>query len=383
MRVGEIDMLVHVSTSPYMDDRWLWIAVLLVCCAPARAQVPNWVVYPDKKWKTLSPQEAGITDVQAWNNWVEATKKTARGASLHGEDHSGRKWGVAITRAGYLVQTFGDPDYRFQTSSVGKCFTMACLQLAIDGGLIKSADDLIKDYWTGEGQLNGRHKHLDQGYHVFLTFNHLTSHRGAFPVTNGSWWNGKNYGAEAPKWSKWTGDPDKDNYAHARPGTVGRVYSSGGYWRLSQAVTAVWKKDLKQVLDERIMSHIGIPADRWDWTPGEVVHDKRDWYPEMPGYGEFLDPPYKIEGQIVRGGPGWVVMSAKDLARWGLLVANGGEWKGKRLLNRIQGHAGGNCSHVGGMGGNVFGSWGRVTSTFDQGGIPWKLFTKPPGVKAR
>ena len=70
------------------------------------------------------------------------------------------------------------------------------------------------------GGKNGRHKHLDQGYHVFLTFNHLTSHRGAFPVTNGSWWNGKNYGAEAPKWSKWTGDPDKDNYAHARPGTL-------------------------------------------------------------------------------------------------------------------------------------------------------------------
>lgn len=93
---------------------------------------------------------------------------------------------------------------------------------------------------------------------------------------------------------------------------------------------------------------------------------------------DFLDPPYKIDGQIVRGGPGWVVMSAKDLARWGLLVASGGKWKGKRLIRRIQGHAGGNGSHVDGTGGNVVGSWGRVTSTFKHGTIPWKLFDKPP-----
>ena len=56
------------------------------------------------------------------------------------------------------------------------------------------------------------------------------------------------------------GDPDYDNYAHAAPGSVSR-YSSGGYWRLSQALTAIWKKDLKQVLDERIPPAIGN-ADR-------------------------------------------------------------------------------------------------------------------------
>lgn len=123
---------------------------------------------------------------------------------------------------------------------------------------------------------------------------------------------------------------------------------------------------------------LGIPADRWDWTPGQVICENKDWYPKMPGYGGFLDPPYKIEVQIVRGGPGWVVMSAKDLARWGLLVANGGEWNGRRLICRVQGHGGGNGSHIGGNGGKVIGSWGRVTSTFNQSSIPWKLFDKLP-----
>ena len=47
-------------------------------------------------------------------------------------------------------------------------------------------------------------------------------------------------------WAKYTGDPDHDNYAHVTPGRTSR-YSSGGYWRLSQALTAVWGEDLKQV----------------------------------------------------------------------------------------------------------------------------------------
>ena len=32
------------------------------------------------------------------------------------------------------------------------------------------------------------------------------------------------------------------------------------------------------------------------------------------------------------GGPGWVVMSSEDLARFGLLVATNGIWNGHRLL---------------------------------------------------
>jgi len=345
----------------------------------AQVATPAWVAFPDKEWRSLAPREAGVRDVDAWNQWVEATTKRAHGAGFQGEDHSGNQWGVAITRGGFLVQTFGDPDYRFQTASLGKAFTIACLQLAIDERIIKSGDDLIKDYWTGEAQLNARHKHLNAGHHNQLTFNHLKNHTGAFPITNGwSWKIGTNYGTPAPKWANCTHDPDHDNCAHAEPGTVGRSYSSGGYWRFAQSLTAVWKKDLKQVLDECIMSHLGIPVDRWDWTPGEVVHDNRDWYPTMPGYGAFLDPPYNINGQVVRGGPGWVVMSAKDLARWGLLVATGGHWKGKRLISSIQGHGGGNGSHAGGTGGDVVGSWGIVTSNFVQSSIPWNLFVEPP-----
>jgi hypothetical protein len=52
----------------------------------------------------------------------------------------------------------------------------------------------------------------------------------------------------------------------------------------------------------------------------------------------------------VRSGPGWAIISASDLARFGLLVATRGIWKGQRLLDRrwLRGHSGGNKSGVSG-----------------------------------
>jgi CubicO group peptidase (beta-lactamase class C family) len=96
------------------------------------------------------------------------------------------------------------------------------------------------------------------------------------------------------------------------------------------------------VLDERLFRHLGIPADRWEWTTGKEVHDTRDFYPDFPNYGEYVDPPYEINGRAIRGGPGWVRISSADLARFGLLIATGGVWKGKRLIGSewLRGHAG-------------------------------------------
>lgn len=381
----------------------LLVLMVLVSCARQEGRdsvderrlehsVPDWVVFPDKDWLTLTPEQAfpdevpsyvtGSTTVSnrdAWDAWVSERNKKVSGATWQGEDHSNNRWGVAITCGGYLLQTFGDPDYRFQTASLGKAFTMACLQLALDEGRIASADDVIKNYWTGESQLNSSQKYLNQGHHNRLTFLHLARHTGGFPVTNGyTWRNCKNYDRVAPSWAKCTADPDSDNYAHAEPGNVEKSYSSGGYWRLSQALTAIWKKDLKKVVDEKLFSKMGIPPDRWDWTAGRTVREDASWYPDMPGYGLYLDPPYEIGGAVVRGGPGWVVMSAKDLARFGLLIATRGIWREQRLISDTQllrAHGGGNGSFVAGIGQGAMLSFGKVTSNgVDFLDIPLQLF---------
>jgi len=349
-------------------------------------EIPDWVTFPEEEWIEISPVEAGL-DVEQWKRFLAEAE--IRGAAWEGEVHEGNEWGAALARGGYLVHVWGDRDYRFQTASLGKAFVWAVLGLAAGAGMVRP-DDPIHRTWTGAGQLSHPHKHLDQGFHKNLTWRHILGprdkyeHHGGFPVTNGFYWrqgssghSADTSGRQIPKWAKWTGDPSYDNYSHAEPGTVA-IYSSGGLWRCAQALTALWKKDIKQVLDENLFGPMGIPADRWDWTPGKVVRETRDWYPHMPGYGDFLDPPYEIDGQTVRGGPGWVVMSPADLARFGHLIATRGNWKGDQLIDPrwLRNHAGGNGSFVGGESRN-YTAVGWVTTWGISFPFPEDLFVGP------
>ena len=338
----------------------------------SKVDIPDWVTYPKDKWRQISAAAAGL-DAERFDQLVSGAK--VEGAAWEGETHEGNDWGAVVTRGGYLVHSWGDPDYTYQTASVAKAFTRAVLGLAVRQGLIHE-DDRIYHTWTGEGQLSHPHKYLTEGHHSRLTWRHLigkaddtSMHYGGFPVTNGFFWRKRAYahsrrgfvngvftdrpdatddpGEPVPEWAKWTGDPLYDNYAHVEPGTQG-IYASGGIWRLSQSLTVLWGKDIKDVLDEQLFGRIGIHPERWDWVPGRVVFENENYYPSMPGYGGFIDPPYEIDGHVVRGGGGWAVMSASDLARYGLLVACGGVWEGERLLDAqwVHSHGGGNGSRL-------------------------------------
>ena len=135
--------------------------------------VPDWVTYPEEEWVTISPAEAGL-DAGGFERFLSGLD--VRGASFAGEDHGGTKWGVVLTRGGYLVQTWGDRHYRFQTASVGKAFAFALVGLAVADGLIEP-DDLISETWTGRGELSHPHKYLDEGHHRTLTWRLLIGNK--------------------------------------------------------------------------------------------------------------------------------------------------------------------------------------------------------------
>lgn len=113
---------------------------------------------------------------------------------------------------------------------------------------------------------------------------------------------------------------------------------------------AVWGRDLKDVLQERLLGPMGVPADRWDWYTGGWVKDQKHFYPDIQDSYTYLDPPYEIGGAPVRSGPGWVVISASDLVRFGHLVATQGVWEDRQLIDPqwLRGHSGGNRSGVSG-----------------------------------
>ena len=47
------------------------LTIVVACAISASpllaAQVPDWVVYPDEEWQTITAEEAGVEDVAAWD----------------------------------------------------------------------------------------------------------------------------------------------------------------------------------------------------------------------------------------------------------------------------------------------------------------------------
>lgn len=312
-------------------------------------EIPEWLTYPGDDWIEITPAEAGL-DVEAFDRFLSGLD--IKGASFGGEDHTGDKWGTVLTRGGYLVHAWGNRHYRFQTASMGKAFMWVLIGFAVEDGIL-DPDEPIHRTWTGEGEVSHPHKTLNRGHHRTLTWRHLigakdrSAHQGGFPMELGNAWAKGREGR--PEWATWTGDPFYDLYSHVEPGTK-EHYSSAGFWRLGQALTFVWDRDLKEVLDERLFGRIGVPAGRWDWYAGRTVSENKYLYPDIPDSYTYLDPPYEINGHVVRSGPGWVVMSPSDIARFGHLLATRGKWKGELLVDPkwLRGHSGGNRCGVSG-----------------------------------
>ena len=357
-------------------------------------EIPDWVTFPEEDWETINIMEAGI-EPDGFNDWINTLN--VNGANFGGEDHSAKQFGTVLTRGGYIIHSWGDRNYNFHTASVGKTLCWVLLAFAIQDGMV-DPDELVSKTWSGEGQLSHPHKYLNEGFHKSLTWRHLIGfkfgslHYGGFPMELGVRWKEKRTGLEEanavtgiPDWATWTGDPSYDLYSHAEPGTVG-LYSSAGFWRLGQALTVLWNRDLKDIIDERLFSKIGIASDRWDWYTGQTIKSQKYFYPDIPDSYTYLDPPYQINGNPIRSGPGWVVINASDLARFGHLLATRGNWKGEQIVSPewLRGHGGGNKSGVSGESVN-YTALGVVTTTgiehlhmtSRESFIPSELFLKP------
>lgn len=256
--------------------------------------------FPGTEWERKTPSEVGFDE--------EALQKLIPKVGTGG----------VIIRHGYLVASWGNIRTAVQTASMGKTFTGTCLGLAVDRGMVK-LDDPVWKTWTGEGELSHPHKYLNFGHHRKVTWRHFANMMSGFPDIDLSRPDGE------------MGDRTY-NFAQRPPGDE-YVYSDGGMWRFTQALTKLWGMDLKQLLDEKILSHMDVPADRWGWMPAQYLHDNL-MYPFWPGYGRYLDPPWEVDGHTVRAGPGWVVIGADDAARFGYLYLRNGRWRDEQLISR-------------------------------------------------
>lgn len=230
-----------------------------------------------------------------------------------------------IIKNGYIVAEWGDVNRVDMTFSVTKSFVSTVVGLAFDRKLIRSLQDKAADYSApvsaydplekNDNPTNfGKSRFIDlfeTPHNRQITWEHL--------LRQTSDWEGTLWGKP-----EWADRPDRDvnNWLDRKRNPVGTVYEYNDVRVnvLALAALNVWRKPLPQVLKENVMDEIGA-SNTWRWLGYEnswVVMD-----------GQII--------QSVSGGGHWgggMFISARDMARFGLLTARNGKWNNKQILSQ-------------------------------------------------
>jgi len=208
-----------------------------------------------------------------------------------------------ILHHGYIVAEWGEPERVDMTFSAAKSFLSTTVGLAVGDGLIRSIHEPVRKYvTTGEfdGALNSK-----------ITWDHLLRQTSDW---EGTLWGKPDWADRPPK-----GKAVEEYRArkHNEPGTSYK-YNDVRVNLLAYSALQVWRRPLPQVLKERIMDPIGA-SNTWRWY----------------GYENSWVNVDGVMVQSVAGGSHWgggMWISARDLARFGLLTLRNGVWNGKRLM---------------------------------------------------
>ena len=214
-----------------------------------------------------------------------------------------------VYRGGRLLAEWGATGRADMTFSVAKSYLALLVGLAVGDGLIKNLDDRVADSATDDGFASEQNRDI--------TWRHL--------LTQTSEWQGTLFGkedridhnrvvglqvAEAPKGTR---------RALNKPGSF-YEYNDVRVNRLSLSLLQLFKEPLPSVLKRRIMDPIGASSGwRWEGYRNSTVTIGGRPMVSVPGGGHW---------------GGGIVISARDLALTGLLVAQDGAWQGKQILPR-------------------------------------------------
>jgi CubicO group peptidase (beta-lactamase class C family) len=266
-------------------------------------------------WQKKAPAEVGMDPVklQAAVDWA-----LAHGSNWDFDKDQVRTFGIVlgplpkgraatngiILRHGYIVATFGNTKTNDPVYSVAKSFLSTTGSLAFDKGLIKDINDPVAKYIHDGG--------YDSPHNSKITWkNHFQQE---------SEWEGTLWGKNADfVGEEQFGNGKRKPREIQDPGTF-YEYNDVRINRLALSLARVFNEPLPQVLKENIMDPIGASHD-WKWQ----------------GYGEKST--VDINGkkvESVSGGTRWgggLWINSEDLARFGLLILNHGNWEGKQLVS--------------------------------------------------
>ncbi|UOY08760.1 beta-lactamase family protein [Muricauda sp. SCSIO 64092] len=209
-----------------------------------------------------------------------------------------------ILKNGYLVKSWGDTGRVDMTFSVTKSFLSTVAGLAYDRKLIGKVSDKVGDY-VWDGTFNGEHNSK-------ITWEHL--------LQQNSDWSGELFGIK-----DWADRPPREGGLDdwrlrvlREPGAV-MEYNDVRVNVLAYSLTHVWRKPLPMVLKEHLMDKIGAST-TWRWF----------------GYKNAWTTIDGVQMKSVTGGGhsgGGIFISTEDMARFGHLFLNRGNWNGVQIIS--------------------------------------------------
>lgn len=228
-----------------------------------------------------------------------------------------------IIHKGYIIASWGEPLRTDMTHSVTKSFLSTVVGLAVDKGMIKDVYDTVARYVPPIEVYDPLHTRsaADIGTPELLTpfaSAHNSSLTWDVMLRQTSDWEGTLWGK--PDWAD-RPDANAANWLNRKRNAPGTVYEYNDVRvnALALAATSVWRNPLPKVLKEHIMDPIGA-SNTWRWT----------------GYRNAW---IVMDGQVIQsvsGGGHWgggMFINAYDMARFGLLTLNKGNWNGRQLIS--------------------------------------------------
>ncbi|MCA1789771.1 MAG: serine hydrolase [Thioalkalivibrio sp.] len=316
----------------------LTLPLLAMVAMPAVVQAQEYFPGPHPNWERRDPAAVGFdaAALQAAIDFAISAESQSprdlvlnhdmgfgrepRGEAIGPFSDRGPQTGLVI-KNGYIVAEWGEPARVDQTFSVAKSFLSTTVGLAVDHGLIRSVDDLLRDYMPplvlehGDGEptdQNGRRPKLlfESEHNRKITWDHL--------LRQTSDWEGTLWGKP-----EWADRPDSDASTwltrdRREPGTV-YEYNDTRVNLLALAATAVWREPLPVVLHEHVMHPIGASS-TWQW------HGYENSWITLNG----------LRVQAVSGGSHWgggMFINAYDQARLGLLTLHEGRWGDRQIVS--------------------------------------------------
>lgn len=246
------------------------VAALLAASGVAGQEVRRHGQFPTKGWTEKAPSEVGLS---------EAKLREARDYALTGGGSG------YITRHGYLVMKWGDARERFDLKSTTKSFGATALGVAILDGKIKLDDPAVK-HQPGLGVPPEENR--SAGWIEKITIRHLATQTAGFEKPGG--------------------------YAKLvfEPGTKW-LYSDGGPNWLAECVTLVYRRDVDELMFERVFTPLGVTREDLVWRKNSY-RDKQ------------------LNGLERREFGSGISANVDAMARLGYLYLRGGQWDGRRLL---------------------------------------------------